>query len=215
MRRVKMRMLQGQLRASQPMLVPPGDSLSASELGLTAVQRAKALARLAGGGSGAASVASLHVQCAYAEFRASSFSTPPAGGGGSALSRGGGSGSSPTAAVGSAPSAGMYPLMDDIPPWRLATARLPPAAPKPRTAVLPQPADLRDAADAVWDFHHPAGGWDCHITPRAASLTQQASERRAQGDGNSDGNNRRRRKSVSFMEDRAPTPLAWPRSHGL
>ena len=219
MRRVKMRMQQGQLQASQSMLVPPGNTHSALEFGLTSIQRANIMARLASGGSSAASVASLHVQCAYAEFRAASFSNPSPGRGGSALSRGGGSapagrGGSASAAAGSAPAAGMYPL-DGTSPRRLSAAlsALPPAAPgQPAAAVSSRLRDLRGSAAGTALDRSPAGSWDGHVTPRVASLPPQRSSVRS-SDGNSDDNSRRR-KSVSFLGDNTPTPPAWPRSHG-
>ena len=220
MRRVKARMQQGQLQASQPLLVPPGNTHSALEFGLTAIQRANVMARLASGGSSsAASVASLHVHCAYAEFRAASFSNPSSGGGGSALSRGGGSapagrGGSASAAAGSAPAAGMYPL-DGTSPRRLSAAlsALPPAAPgQPAAAVSSRLRDLRGSAAGTALDRSPAGSWDGHVTPRVASLPPQRSSVRS-SDGNSDDNSRRR-KSVSFLGDNTPTPPAWPRSHG-
>ena len=220
MRRVKMRMQQGQLQASQSMLVPPGNTHSALEFGLTSIQRANIMARLASGGSSAASVASLHVQCAYAEFRAASFSNPSAGGGGGSAPGGrggsapGGRGGSASAAAGSAPAAGMYPL-DNAPPWRLSAAlsALPPAAPGHlAAAVSPRLKDLRGGAAGTALDLSLAGSWDGHVTPRVTSLPPQRSSVRS-SDGNSDGNSRRR-KSVSFLGDNTPTPPAWPRSHG-
>ena len=206
MRRVKTRMQQGRLQASQTVPVPRPDSPSALEFGLTAIQRANVLARLAGGEGNSAS---LHMQCAYAEFRASSSSHPSLGSGGSISSRGGGS--SP-AVAGSAPAAAVYP-QENTDPWGFSAslAMLQLAASEPPAAVLPcWLADRGAAADTAWDRHpagsrddsRPTGVWDCHLAPRVTSFPpQRASGRSIQSDGNSDVNSNGR-KSVSFFDDR-------------